>query len=246
MSSPAATVLNATPSRWQHAARPGLDGLPWLGKGICGGEALPQSLADGLLALGIALYNQYGPTEATVIYHLRPSGPADGGDHRPAHRQEPACTCSTRTCSPSPPACRASCGSAARRGPRLPQPARADRGAVRRATRSRRPASGCTAPATSARYRPTATRVPRPHRPPGQAPRLPDRARRDRVGSELCTPRCAAAGRVSREGDGPATARGYVVPSTGDLATPRRCRLPAATGCPVHGAAAFVALPPCR
>ncbi len=68
-----------------------------------------------------------------------------------------------------------------RPGPRLPRPARADRRALRpRPLRcSRRPRlyrTGDLVP-LAARRRP---RVPRPGRPPGQDPRLPHRARRDR------------------------------------------------------------------
>jgi len=33
---------------------------------LCGGEPLPQSLADQLLTRGKALWNMYGPTETTV------------------------------------------------------------------------------------------------------------------------------------------------------------------------------------
>ena len=35
-------------------------------KALCGGEALPVALADGLLGLGVELWNMYGPTETTI------------------------------------------------------------------------------------------------------------------------------------------------------------------------------------
>ena len=53
-------------------------------------------------------------------------------------------------------------------------------------------ARGSTAPATSARWLADGrARVPRPRRPPGQGPRLPHRARRDRGGARRSTRRCA-------------------------------------------------------
>jgi thioesterase domain-containing protein/acyl carrier protein len=60
-----ATVLQATPATWS-----GLIGINWRGqenlKALCGGEALKRSLADRLLALGLDLWNVYGPTETTI------------------------------------------------------------------------------------------------------------------------------------------------------------------------------------
>ena len=35
-------------------------------KMLCGGEALPQALADALLERGEELWNLYGPTETTI------------------------------------------------------------------------------------------------------------------------------------------------------------------------------------
>ncbi|MGH1366764.1 MAG: non-ribosomal peptide synthetase, partial [Calditrichia bacterium] len=59
------SVMQATPVSWQML----LDGnwTPPSGfKALCGGEALPQSLCDALLAKGIELWNMYGPTETCV------------------------------------------------------------------------------------------------------------------------------------------------------------------------------------
>lgn len=60
-----ATVVQATPSTWRilkatgwRAARPMTL--------LCGGEALDRDLADYLLSQGAAVYNMYGPTEATI------------------------------------------------------------------------------------------------------------------------------------------------------------------------------------
>jgi amino acid adenylation domain-containing protein len=60
-----ATVMQATPTTWRmllDSDWPGRAGL----KALCGGEALPQSLADRLLEVGVELWNMYGPTETTI------------------------------------------------------------------------------------------------------------------------------------------------------------------------------------
>ncbi|MCI0580296.1 MAG: amino acid adenylation domain-containing protein [Chloroflexi bacterium] len=68
-----ATVMQATPATWRLLVESG-----WLGDGrlkiLCGGEALPGSLADQLLARGSSLWNLYGPTETTVwsaVYQIK-------------------------------------------------------------------------------------------------------------------------------------------------------------------------------
>jgi len=60
-----ATCLQATPSTWNLLLDGGWPGRPGL-KALCGGEALPRSLADRLLPLVDSLWNFYGPTETTV------------------------------------------------------------------------------------------------------------------------------------------------------------------------------------
>ncbi|HZR56650.1 MAG TPA: amino acid adenylation domain-containing protein [Terriglobales bacterium] len=60
-----ATILQATPSTWQILLDAGWRGDPSL-KMLCGGEALPRSLANQLLAAGEDLWNMYGPTETTI------------------------------------------------------------------------------------------------------------------------------------------------------------------------------------
>jgi amino acid adenylation domain-containing protein len=60
-----ATVLQATPAGWRQLLDAGWRGQAGL-RLLCGGEALPGDLAARLLPAGAALWNQYGPTEATV------------------------------------------------------------------------------------------------------------------------------------------------------------------------------------
>ncbi len=66
------TMLQATPSTWrmlldnEHAAI--LDSRTFL----CGGEALPQELAQRMLARSPKVWNLYGPTETTIWSALHP------------------------------------------------------------------------------------------------------------------------------------------------------------------------------
>jgi reducing polyketide synthase SwnK len=60
------TMMQGTPAIWQMLLDSGWRGQPRLVKLLCGGEALPRSLADRLLACGDMMWNMYGPTEATV------------------------------------------------------------------------------------------------------------------------------------------------------------------------------------
>jgi len=60
-----ATVMQATPTTWRMLLDSGWQGRTGL-KALCGGEALPLSLADGLVGLGLELWNMYGPTETTI------------------------------------------------------------------------------------------------------------------------------------------------------------------------------------
>ncbi len=59
------TVLLGTPTLWRHLLTSGWSGQPGL-KMICGGEPLTRDLAEALLQRGAELWNQYGPTEATM------------------------------------------------------------------------------------------------------------------------------------------------------------------------------------
>ncbi|WP_263384962.1 non-ribosomal peptide synthetase [Granulicella arctica] len=59
------SVLQATPATWRS-----LLGIGWRGKPklrvLCGGEAMTRDLANDLLALGLEVWNVYGPTETTI------------------------------------------------------------------------------------------------------------------------------------------------------------------------------------
>ncbi len=60
-----ATVMQATPATWRMLVDVGWPGRPGL-KALCGGEALPPSLARELVERGLDLWNMYGPTETTI------------------------------------------------------------------------------------------------------------------------------------------------------------------------------------
>jgi amino acid adenylation domain-containing protein len=60
-----ASVVQATPATWRLLVDEGWQGIPGL-KVLCGGEALPRDLAEGLLARGAELWNVYGPTETAI------------------------------------------------------------------------------------------------------------------------------------------------------------------------------------
>ncbi len=72
-----ATVLQATPATWRLLLEAGWTGQPGL-QALCGGEALPRSLAARLLDGGEALWNLYGPTETTVWSTVSRVGAGDG------------------------------------------------------------------------------------------------------------------------------------------------------------------------
>ena len=59
------TFLQATPATWRILLETGWQGDANLTM-LCGGEALPQTLANRLLPKGKALWNLYGPTETTI------------------------------------------------------------------------------------------------------------------------------------------------------------------------------------
>lgn len=60
-----ATLIQATPSGWQMLLEAGLGEHPSV-RIICGGEALPQDLAERLNSRFAAVWNAYGPTETTI------------------------------------------------------------------------------------------------------------------------------------------------------------------------------------
>ncbi len=71
-----ATVMQATPATWRMLFEAGWEASAGL-KILCGGEALPRSLAERLTAGGAEVWNLYGPTETTIWsmrHRLKPSG----------------------------------------------------------------------------------------------------------------------------------------------------------------------------
>jgi len=60
-----ATYMMATPTLWEALVAVGWSGSPYL-TAVCGGETLTASLAEALLQRCPAVWNAYGPTEATV------------------------------------------------------------------------------------------------------------------------------------------------------------------------------------
>lgn len=65
LTSSGATCMQATPATWRLLLETYWHGGPGF-KALCGGEALPTELAEGLLDRVEELWNMYGPTETTV------------------------------------------------------------------------------------------------------------------------------------------------------------------------------------
>ncbi len=59
------TVMQATPATWRMLTEAGWPGNTRL-KALCGGEALPQALAQALSERVSDVWNMYGPTETTI------------------------------------------------------------------------------------------------------------------------------------------------------------------------------------
>jgi amino acid adenylation domain-containing protein len=72
-----ATIMQATPTTWQILVDSGWKGSDNI-TALCGGEALPQSLAMRLFPLVKTLWNMYGPTETTVWSTLHKVESVDG------------------------------------------------------------------------------------------------------------------------------------------------------------------------
>jgi surfactin family lipopeptide synthetase A len=60
-----ATVVQATPATWRMLLEAGWEGDPRL-KILCGGEAVPRTLANQLVQKVGSVWNMYGPTETTI------------------------------------------------------------------------------------------------------------------------------------------------------------------------------------
>ncbi len=74
-----ATVMQATPATWRLLLASGWQGRPQLNI-LCGGEAMPQTLAAQLVDKGRAVWNLYGPTETTIwstVYELTARADSD-------------------------------------------------------------------------------------------------------------------------------------------------------------------------
>ncbi len=67
-----ATIMQATPATWRLLLEAGFE--PERLRMLCGGEPLPRTLADQLLAHGGELWNVYGPTETTIWSSLEQVG----------------------------------------------------------------------------------------------------------------------------------------------------------------------------
>ncbi len=76
-----ATVMQATPATWQLLLKSGWRGNQQL-KVLCGGEALPQRLANQLRENCGSVWNLYGPTETTIWSTLHQVGTGGIGDWR--------------------------------------------------------------------------------------------------------------------------------------------------------------------
>ena len=150
---------------------------------IFGGEALPSNAARvGPRRRGRPSRQHYGPTEATVVG--APCCDAGGRRRPPSIGRVPigrrlagtaayvARRAGVARCRPGSPASCCLGGDGLARG--YLAPPRADRRALRPRSPFAEPRPpGSTAPATSSAARPRRrARVPRPHRPPGQDPRL--------------------------------------------------------------------------
>ena len=59
------TMMQATPATWRLLLDSGWTGMLRL-TALCGGEAMPQALAEALIPKVAALWNMYGPTETTI------------------------------------------------------------------------------------------------------------------------------------------------------------------------------------
>ena len=161
--------------------------LPTVRLLVLGGEACMPELVARWATPERRMLNTYGPTEATVVATWAECAAGRGRHHRPGTAGLPG-LCARRAAQPGRPRQR---GRAVhrrrRRRARLSQPARADGRALHRQSVQ---LSGGPArhplphPRHGAPYPRRPPAVPRPHRRPGEDPRLPRRAVRDRGGAD--------------------------------------------------------------
>ena len=71
-----ASVMQATPTTWRMLVEAGWQPRPPF-KVLCGGEALPEDLAQTLAAGGAQVWNLYGPTETTIWSTVAPVNDAE-------------------------------------------------------------------------------------------------------------------------------------------------------------------------
>ena len=180
-----ATIMQATPTTWSMLLESGWAGSPRL-TALCGGEVMPAALGRRLREACRAVWNIYGPTETTVWSTVHEVTDASlERAHVPVGRPIPGMVYrvvdATGALAPvGVPGELLIGGVGVARGyvnrPELTaerfvaDPFESDRAGVPH--RRRRPVAAGRQP-----------RVPRPPRLPGQAPRQPDRARRDRGGT---------------------------------------------------------------
>ena len=85
LSASGTTMLQATPATWRLLVEAGWRGGPAF-TALCGGEALPSSLAERLLDLAGSVWNLYGPTETTIWSSLAAVRPGSGTASAPLGR----------------------------------------------------------------------------------------------------------------------------------------------------------------
>jgi len=107
----AITCLQATPATWRLLLEAGWRGDSRL-QALCGGEALPPTLAAALRPCCHRLWNVYGPTE-TTIWSTAAAVSSDGTVSIGHPLANTRCHILDAAGQPCPPACRASCSSAA-------------------------------------------------------------------------------------------------------------------------------------
>ena len=242
------TVLNATPSLFIAAleelvsagGRAALRARRLRRRGAAAvGAARRGSTASA--TSGPRLVNMYGITETTVHVTYRPLTAATTASATRARsaRRSPTCSCtsSTRRLEPVPAGVPGELfvgGAGVARG-YLNRP---ELTAERFLAEPVRPAGRSTAPATArACVADGELRVPRPHRRPGEDPRLPDRARRDRVRRSREHPDVVATATAIREvrrataGSPRTSSRSAAEPPPRLSSAPMRRR-----GCRLHGA----------